>query len=362
MKDRFRIDKNALNFLLEKHYTGYTQDTYQPDSEINSTSELWPSRILPVNDVLSSKRELILISIQKLVDKFNLQASRQVPLSNNNNASVDTMHSHIICIPHSSKPFNEYKDPTLFFAGFPVLYLYSVGGYEGSALSLFITINPADLYSPIIMMYARSEIDFEKLTPENFLKLIINTLIGYNKVNDGIFSTIKNYYDFVEYQDQGILHCYMLVWLYGALDPIMLHHKIKEDEKFHQCLLHYISDIIKEDLSYLLIKGEDAPSFKPIPNLRSTDFVEKFCQDLLAITKHMLFHNYNQTCKKYNHSLQKHCKFDFLHELVDSPGMVFSNESIIAVQCVNAFINNYNPYITIFAEETMILNLSQLEN
>lgn len=34
--------------------------------------------------------------------------------------------------------------------------------------SLFITINLADLHSPIVMMYAGSEIDINTLLPENF--------------------------------------------------------------------------------------------------------------------------------------------------------------------------------------------------
>ncbi|RHZ88922.1 hypothetical protein Glove_19g13 [Diversispora epigaea] len=36
--------------------------------------------------------------------------------------------------------------------------------------SLFITINPADLHSPIVMMYAGKEIDIKNLPPENFPK------------------------------------------------------------------------------------------------------------------------------------------------------------------------------------------------
>ncbi|CAG8633529.1 8063_t:CDS:2 [Cetraspora pellucida] len=47
-------------------------------------------------------------------------------------------------------------------------------------------------------------------------------------------------------------------------------------------------------------------SFSSIPDPRFSSFKEKCHQDLLAITKHTLFYNYNRTCKKYNHSLQKH--------------------------------------------------------
>ncbi|CAG8662930.1 22092_t:CDS:10, partial [Cetraspora pellucida] len=190
-KDKFRIDKNALNLLPEEHYTGYAQEAYQQsdsetddkdDSEhnlnnfINNASELRPSGILHINDVPVTKKVLTLLSFQKLVEKSNQHSSNQ-------------------------QSSNE------------------------STPSLFIMINPADLHSPIVMMYAENEIDIEKLTFENFLKAsesaqlthlnpsaiakyfnitihsIINTLIGYNKENGGVLGFIKNYYGVVEYQD-----------------------------------------------------------------------------------------------------------------------------------------------------------------
>ncbi|CAG8715462.1 7039_t:CDS:10, partial [Cetraspora pellucida] len=211
-----------------------------------------------------------------------------------------------------------------------------------------------NLHSPIIMMYAGNEIDIEKLTSDNFPKatersclahldssavakyfnmvteLIINTLFAYNKENGGIFSAMKNYYCVVEYQDHSTSYCHMLVWLYEALNPIILCNKIKEDIEF-------------QDISYLLPEGEVLTNkmleakyavlktiiqkrmhlfFMPIPDLKSPNFEENFQQDLLDIAKHMLFHCLNPS------------------------RIIFPDQGIIAVQYNNAFINNHNPYKT----------------
>ncbi|CAG8803707.1 10174_t:CDS:2, partial [Cetraspora pellucida] len=146
--------------------------------------------------------------------------------------------------------------------------------------SFFITINPADLHSPITMLYAGNEIDLENLLPDNFpksteraqlahldfsavakyfdttIQCIINSIIGYNNKNCGIFGRVKNYYGVVEYQDCSTPHCHMLIWLYGVPDTIMLQERLKNDKDFCQCLLQYISDIVRKDLRYLLSNGQ----------------------------------------------------------------------------------------------------------
>ena len=342
-KNHFEIDENALNDLPEgeipavlaatttavdldprsvEHYTGYTQDPsekfngiedddgndddqndHDGDGEfghfaynntVGSASELRPSGIVHVDNVPVSERDITLQSLQKLM--YNTDKD-QPPPSDSNNCHIDrtaagSSDGPAIRMPHGNIPLNEYRDATLFPAGFPVLYPYGVGGHEGRSLrvslkeyanhlmrhrdpkfrqhrsfpfvafnilqrreissqsynltrgrhfnrsaeliatltpedikaaidqeqnkesitnpavlellknvnsagsklmasyqsrnrmrnemraitlrdgtpSLFITINPADLHSPIVMMYAGGEIDLDKLLPENFPK------------------------------------------------------------------------------------------------------------------------------------------------------------------------------------------------
>ena len=89
---------------------------------------------------------------------------------------------------------------------------------------------------------------------------------------------------------------------------------MKDNERFRQRLLEYVSDIVHEDVSYLLAEGEILtdemlkseytapktmeekrmhPSFLPIPDPRSPDFDEKFRLDLLSIVKRTLIQSCN---------------------------------------------------------------------
>ncbi|RHZ83483.1 hypothetical protein Glove_92g92 [Diversispora epigaea] len=109
--------------------------------------------------------------------------------------------------------------------------------------SLFITINPADFHSSIVMMYAEKKINVNTLLPEDFstatervklahlnpiaitkyfnivIEKMIKFIIGYKKSKGEVFGEIKNYYAVTEYQDHGTPHYHMLIWLHGYILP-----------------------------------------------------------------------------------------------------------------------------------------------
>ncbi|RHZ84007.1 hypothetical protein Glove_86g42 [Diversispora epigaea] len=256
--------------------------------------------------------------------------------------------------------------------------------------SLFITINPADLHSSIVMMYAGKEIDINTLLPEKFptateraklahldptavakyfnvvVEKMIKVILGYRRPKGGVLGEIKNYYAVIEYQDRGMPYCHMLVWLQGAPNPIELRDRLKS-ENFRERLMIYVNEIIKEDISYLFSNGDYLtdemliaeyrtpktilekrihPSILPIPDLQSPDFDEKFRLDILGIAKRTLFHRCTKSCKKYRRGQTSNCRFDFPHELVEAPGKIYLKLRIITLQRHNACINNHNPYIT----------------
>ena len=143
-----------------------------------------------------------------------------------------------------------------------------------------------------------------------------------------------------------------------------MRRRLVDDEDFCESMLKYMSDIVKEDVSYLLPENEVLidemlkeeyirpktnmerrmhPSFFPIPDPYND---ERFRSDVLAIAKRTLFHSCTTTCKKYRRGSERVCRFDFPRELVDPPGMVLPEQGIIAVRRTNAFINNHNSYVT----------------
>ncbi|CAG8602710.1 2591_t:CDS:2 [Cetraspora pellucida] len=239
---------------------------------------------------------------QDSLDEYNQTSDKEETNFFNNN-TIGTAHE---LRSSGNEPLNEYRDMSLLPAAFPVLFPYGVGGHEGrtqhmtlkdyinhlmcyydpkfrqhhGAPSLFITINPTDLHSSIVMMYAGAKINSDTTLPENFpsatenarlahldpsavskyfdvlIKTILDTIVGYNKNFGGVFGQVQNYYGVVEYQDHGTPHCHLLIWLYESLNLIELHKKLKIDETFCQRLLSYVSNIVKEDISYLLDMNE----------------------------------------------------------------------------------------------------------
>lgn len=113
--------------------------------------------------------------------------------------------------------------------------------------SFYITINPADVYNPIVKFLTGSEIDVDSLLPGEepnywdqsvlvaknpivaarffnvYMKAIISVLLGFDpdqrNLEGGILGVVNAYYGYVEAQGRGTLHCHMLVWVHGGLNP-----------------------------------------------------------------------------------------------------------------------------------------------
>ena len=103
--------------------------------------------------------------------------------------------------------------------------------------SLFLTINLADVYNPLVQLLAGKSINIDAwdqsiliahnpVISTKFFDTMITTFIksllahiGTGHWHMGIFGIIKAYYGCIEAQRQGTLHFHMLVWLEGALGP-----------------------------------------------------------------------------------------------------------------------------------------------
>ncbi len=129
----------------------------------------------------------------------------------------------------------------------------------------FITINPADVHSPIVAFFAGHEIDLcEFLTPRERAKLVaqcpvacakffdtvinafIEYLLRYKKDGGGILGDVSAYYGCVEEQSRGSLHLHILVWLQGYKSPSDLKDKMAFDDSFKKDMLKYLEDVIKQ--------------------------------------------------------------------------------------------------------------------
>jgi hypothetical protein len=117
---------------------------------------------------------------------------------------------------------------------------------ERGLASFYITINPADVYNPLVKFLAGSEIDLDELLPKDlpnyidqavgivknpfiaaqffniYMKAFIKTILDFDPKQEeeegGILGVVKAYYGTVEAQGRGSLHCHMMIWVTCSLN------------------------------------------------------------------------------------------------------------------------------------------------
>lgn len=132
--------------------------------------------------------------------------------------------------------------------------------------SLFVTINPADIHSPVALYFAGVDLDLDQIMPEKlgtsyeraqiiakhpvatakFFNCLIKSILKC-LVLGGVLGPAKAYFGTVENQGRGSLHLHLLIWLNQEYTPTQLKEKIQNQE-FRENLLKYLEDVVKEDL------------------------------------------------------------------------------------------------------------------
>ena len=86
------------------------------------------------------------------------------------------------------------------------------------------------------------------------MKAFINSILGYNSneniLEGGILGVVNAYYGCVEAQGRGMLHCHMLVWLEGSLNPNEIRNKLVDqgDSEFCRRLIYFLNDTISNSI------------------------------------------------------------------------------------------------------------------
>ena len=142
--------------------------------------------------------------------------------------------------------------------------------------AFFVTINPADVYCPILKYLAFNNFDIDMMNEEDvpnyweqamlisknpnvaakffnvFMKTFIKKLLKFNSCADervdGILGRVKGYYGCVEAQGRGSLHCHMLIWVEGTLNLNDLKERVLNDNDFQQTLIAYLEDTISTSI------------------------------------------------------------------------------------------------------------------
>src|SRR3984957_4650754 len=249
--------------------------------------------------------------------------------------------------------------------------------------SFYITINPADVYNPILKVLSGEDIDIDSILPEQvpdywkqsilvaknpaitakffniYMKAFLSCLVGYDpKFQDlegGIFGLCKAYYGCVEAQGRGSLHCHMLIWLHGGLNPNEIKEKLISDSSFKDRLLFYLEDIISNEIPNDPGTNFITPSsrFHPcavrginVTDSNNEDQMNMRQKDMHLLTKACQYHTHSTTCYKYYTGKgPRLCRFDMYEENRRENSTVNPKTGEISLRCLDGLVNNFNASI-----------------
>ena len=240
--------------------------------------------------------------------------------------------------------------------------------------SFYLTINPSDVHNPLVRFLAGSEINVDTVLPSDydnytqsmlvsanpfatakFFNLYINAfikaLLAYEpnlfKRENGILRKVKAYYGCVEAQGRGTLHCHMLIWVEGGLNPDQIKQRVLDNDKeFMERLIDFLNDTISNCVPPDV--DLDLPTYHPCsvrlpPVPPNSDIADSYIQrDRHLLALKCQYHRHSATCYKYDiHS----CRFD-MHEDNFRPISFFDPVTgELTLRCLDGLVNNFNTTI-----------------
>ena len=209
----------------------------------------------------------------------------------------------------------------------------------------FITINPVDIHSPILLKIGGVDIIPELLSRNNYFRvaylkknpyiqaiycdIIIKNFIKFllcfdknlNEKKTGIIGLIDAYYGCVETQDRGSLHLHFLIWVTHGLSPNEYYDKLKIIN-FKNKLISFLNNIIHCDFDGLIqnqINNDNDSNIHPccksidyITNdLNNTENLNLFLNDVYEVAKESVIHKCSFSCYKYNKSNDQACRHNY---------------------------------------------------
>ncbi|KAJ7649265.1 hypothetical protein B0H17DRAFT_1163738 [Mycena rosella] len=176
------------------------------------------------------------------------------------------------------------------------------------------------------------------------MKAFISTILGYDPkqedIEGGILGVVKAYYGCMEAQGCGTLHCHMLIWLEGGLNPNQIKEKALKDGgdlAFQKRLMEFLDDTISNS-----IPPDPDPSFQtelgkfdpcstrgPTPADQSQDETLSRDKDL-----HKLYWR--------GPPEPKECRFDLDESNIVPVSMIDPETGELTLRCLDGLVNNFN--------------------
>ena len=249
--------------------------------------------------------------------------------------------------------------------------------------SFYITINPADTLNPVVKFLSEGNIDIDDMLENEvpnfweqsllvasnpaigakffnlYLKAFLRIVLGYSDDdpnNDGgVLGRVKAHYGCVEAQGRGSLHCHMLVWLEGALNPDEIRQRVMQDPDWGQKLLEYLDDTITN-----VVPADPIPDSRPVmfekdpcttrgADLKDEDLDTRLSfrrKDLHRLAERVQKHRHTHTCYKYYKPGEaRTCRFDLKEDNFKPSSCVDPETGNVSLRCLDGLVNNFNATI-----------------
>ncbi|KAF8064259.1 hypothetical protein FPV67DRAFT_1401280, partial [Lyophyllum atratum] len=201
------------------------------------------------------------------------------------------------------------------------------------------------------------------------MKAFISTVLKYDPkqkdLEGGILGLVKAYYGCVEAQGRGTLHCHMLIWVEGGLNPNEIKKRVLEDKDmdFQRRLLDFIDDSISNCIPEDPDPSLKVPSTKYHPctvrgvdlDLTGAAFETARQKDIHHLAKQCQSHKHTGTCYKYwrGPPEPQECRFDLDEENTCPESSIDPDTGELNLRCLDGMVNNFNETIL----ETMRCNM-----
>jgi len=249
--------------------------------------------------------------------------------------------------------------------------------------SFYITVNPADVYNPIVRYLSGHDIDIDNLMSHEvptyweqakaiarnpciaadffnmYLNAFFSAILRYDpkqrSTEPGVVGVVKAYYGCVEAQGRGSLHCHMVVWVHGGLNSDEIREKAMADDEWRDRLIDFLDETICNVIPAdpdpdLCVQSSQhhACSVRGVSmdlDPGSENTLKARVKDLRNVIQECQSHSHTGTCYKYcKPGEPKECRFE-LDENKFVPTSHFSEAGSIVLRHLDGMVNNYCPTI-----------------
>ncbi|KAJ3741637.1 hypothetical protein EV360DRAFT_21088, partial [Lentinula raphanica] len=194
------------------------------------------------------------------------------------------------------------------------------------------------------------------------MKAFITAILAYNPsmlpTDGGILGHVSAYYGCVEAQGRGSLHCHMLIWVEGGLNPDEIKKRVLSDDgcSFRERLIAFLDDTISSSVVPDCDSAVDVQSSRfhpcsvrgpPVPVESNATSDTLFLKDLHLLSKTCQTHKHTTTCYKYwrGPPEPRTCRFELEQSNVNAFTYFDTETGELNLRKLDGLVNDFNETI-----------------